>query len=109
MKRLGIVSFLNSRPLIAGLAGAPDVDLLYDVPAALEDWLVEGNVDAALVQRSLQIPGLVVRQAPEPADAEPVHDSSCSQSQVSRFSLMRRRNSTAVEPSNARWSQVNPR
>jgi len=49
LKRLGIVSFLNSRPLIAGLAGAPDVDLLYDVPAALEDWLVEGNVDAALV------------------------------------------------------------
>lgn len=49
MKRLGVVSFLNSRPLIAGLAGDPRVELLYDVPARLPDWLYDGKVDAALI------------------------------------------------------------
>src|SRR5690606_31776866 len=35
--------------------------------------------------------------------------SSCSQSQFSMLCLIRLRNRTAVEPSNARWSQVRPR
>ena len=52
----------------------------------------------------------------QPASPEPLarravgaHDSSCSQSQVSRFCLIRCRNSTAVDPSNTRWSHVRPR
>ncbi len=57
---------------------------------------------AALVDGALEIPGLLVREAAEPAGPHPGHDSSCSQSQPSIASLIRRRNSTAVEPSNAR-------
>ncbi len=49
MYRLGVVSFLNSRPLIAGLAGDQRVKLLYDVPARLPQWLDDGEVDAALI------------------------------------------------------------
>lgn len=47
--RLGVVSFLNSRPLIAGLPVDSRVELLYDVPARLPDWLDGGHVDAALI------------------------------------------------------------
>lgn len=47
--RLGVVSYLNAKPLIAGLAGQDDVDLIYDVPARLPTLLDEGIVDAALV------------------------------------------------------------
>ncbi len=49
MYRLGAVSFLNARPLIAGLADDGNVELLYDVPANLSNWLEEGYVDAALI------------------------------------------------------------
>lgn len=49
MHRLGVVSFLNSRPLIEGLADRPDVELILDVPAALPALLDAGRVDAALV------------------------------------------------------------
>lgn len=49
MYRLGVVSFLNARPLIAGLSEDPRVELLYDVPARLSDWLASGKVDVALV------------------------------------------------------------
>jgi len=47
--RLGVVSFLNSKPLIAGLATDPRVHCLFDVPAALPKRLAAGEVDAALV------------------------------------------------------------
>lgn len=47
--RLGVVSFLNSRPLIAGLDADPRVTLAFDVPAALPGRLDRGEVDAALV------------------------------------------------------------
>lgn len=47
--RLGAVSFLNSRPLVAGLEARGDVALRYDVPAALPQLLDSGAVDAALV------------------------------------------------------------
>ena len=57
--------------------------------------------DLALVDGTLQIPRFGIGQPTEPAGAEG-HASSCSQSQVSRFCLMRWRKSTAVEPSNAR-------
>jgi chorismate dehydratase len=47
--RLGVVSFLNARPLIADLDAHPRVQLAFDVPAALPARLEQGDVDAALV------------------------------------------------------------
>ena len=48
--RLGVVSFLNSRPLIEGLDGeSSGVDIVFDVPAALPDLLDRDAVDAALI------------------------------------------------------------
>lgn len=47
--RVGVVSFLNSKPLIEGLAGRSGVSLLFDVPAALPDRLNRGEFDVALV------------------------------------------------------------
>jgi chorismate dehydratase len=47
--RLGVVSFLNARPLIDGLAQKPDVTLTFDVPARLPNLLDTGAVDAALI------------------------------------------------------------
>jgi predicted solute-binding protein len=47
--RLGVVSFLNSRPLIDGLGDHGGVELVYDVPALLPGRLDRGEVDAALV------------------------------------------------------------
>ncbi|MGE0480309.1 MAG: menaquinone biosynthetic enzyme MqnA/MqnD family protein [Phycisphaerae bacterium] len=47
--RLGVVSFLNARPLVEGLAADPRVALRFDVPAQLPEMLRAGAVDAALV------------------------------------------------------------
>lgn len=47
--RLGVVSFLNSRPLIDGLEGDGRVQLTCDVPAALPARLADGSVDVALI------------------------------------------------------------
>lgn len=47
--RLGVVSFLNSRPLIDGLTHKPGIELTFDVPAALPGRLERGEVDAALI------------------------------------------------------------
>ncbi len=49
MIRLGVVSFLNSRPLIDGLTARSDVQCRFDVPAALSTRLAQGEFDAALV------------------------------------------------------------
>ena len=49
MYRLGVVSFLNARPLIEGLAERGDVEIVYDVPARLPDSLEAGQADAALI------------------------------------------------------------
>ena len=48
MLRLGVVSYLNSRPLIDGLA-ADDLVLDFDVPARLSERLLIGQFDAALI------------------------------------------------------------
>ncbi len=48
-QRLGVVSFLNSRPLICGLETDPRVELRLDVPSRLAGLLDRGEVDAALV------------------------------------------------------------
>lgn len=47
--RLGVVSFLNAKPLIEGLDGDDDIDLMFDVPARLPSLLEQGAVDVALV------------------------------------------------------------
>lgn len=49
MDRLGIVSFLNSKPLIAGLEQDRSLQLRFDVPAQLPNLLAAGEVDVALV------------------------------------------------------------
>lgn len=47
--RLGVVSFLNSRPLICGLESDARVRLRFEVPSALAALLDQGDVSAALV------------------------------------------------------------
>lgn len=49
MFRLGVVPYLNSRPLVEGLAGNPSLDLQFDVPARLAEPLAAENYDVALV------------------------------------------------------------
>jgi chorismate dehydratase len=46
---LGVVSFLNARPLVEGLSTRGDVDIIYDVPAHLPRVLEAGQADAALI------------------------------------------------------------
>ncbi|MHC4441183.1 MAG: menaquinone biosynthetic enzyme MqnA/MqnD family protein [Planctomycetota bacterium] len=46
---LGVVSYLNSRPLIEGLEADDGVGLKYGVPAELTGMLEQGEVDAALI------------------------------------------------------------
>ena len=47
--RLGVVSFLNAKPLIEGLDADGTVELIHDVPSRLAELLDAGTVDAALV------------------------------------------------------------
>jgi chorismate dehydratase len=47
--RLGVVSYLNSRPLVAGLEADDRVELFFGVPSRLPALLDDGQVDAALV------------------------------------------------------------
>jgi len=47
--RLGVVSFLNSRPLICGLEKESAVKLCFDVPSRLTERMIRGEFDAALV------------------------------------------------------------
>jgi chorismate dehydratase len=49
MLRVGVVSFLNARPLIDGLETDRDLQLLFDVPSRLADRLASGELDVALV------------------------------------------------------------
>ncbi len=49
MTRLGVVSFLNSRPLVEGLGARPDVSLRFEVPSRLAGLLDAGTVDVALL------------------------------------------------------------
>jgi len=48
MIRLAAVSYLNARPLVAGLEREPGVSLVTDVPARLLDLLLDDRADAAL-------------------------------------------------------------
>ncbi len=48
--RVGAVNYLNTRPLIYGLAElAPQIDLALDLPSRLADDLAAGRLDAALI------------------------------------------------------------
>src|SRR5688572_122364 len=48
--RIGAVNYLNSKPLVAGLAElAPQVRLLFDLPSRLADSLAAGRLDVALI------------------------------------------------------------
>lgn len=47
--KLGVVSFLNSKPLIEGLTDDPRVELRFAVPSALPELLHHNTVDAALI------------------------------------------------------------
>ncbi len=47
--RIGAVSYLNAKPLVAGLDSDPRVDLVFDIPARLPALLDTGAVDVALV------------------------------------------------------------
>lgn len=49
VQRLGVVSYLNAKPLIQGLEHNSGIELILDVPARLPDLLNRGLVDAALV------------------------------------------------------------
>lgn len=49
--RLGVVSYLNAKPLVYGLEQnpRPDIELVPDVPARLVERLRKGEIDAGLV------------------------------------------------------------
>ncbi len=47
--RIGAVSFLNTKPLVAGLVDHPDVHLELGVPSLLAEWLRSGRVECALI------------------------------------------------------------
>ena len=49
VQRLGVVSYLNAKPLIQGLEHDSGIELIFDVPAHLPDFLNRSLVDAALV------------------------------------------------------------
>ena len=61
--RIGAVNYLNTKPLIYGLAGAgSDIDLSLDFPSRLADQLTAGDLDVALIPsiEFLSSPDLVV-------------------------------------------------
>jgi chorismate dehydratase len=48
--RIGAVSYLNTRPLVYGLASlAPQHELIFDLPSRLADQLAAGELDVALI------------------------------------------------------------
>lgn len=47
--RLGAVSYLNVRPLVAGLEHDPQVELRFDVPSVCARLLGEGEIDLGMV------------------------------------------------------------
>lgn len=48
--RIGAVSYLNTKPLVYGLAEfAPRAEVVFDLPSRLADELAAGNLDVALI------------------------------------------------------------
>ena len=49
-KRIGAVSYLNTKPLVAGLEAISDrYELVFDLPSRLADRLASGELDVALI------------------------------------------------------------
>ncbi len=69
--RLGVVRFLNARPLIDGLERLADVQLEYGVPSELIGMLLDDRVDAALCS------SIDFQQSPEPLEIVPVGLLGC--------------------------------
>lgn len=63
---IGCVSFLNARPLVAGLEDEPDIRLAPDVPSRLLDGLLSGRTELALC------PVIDFQTAPRPLSIVPV-------------------------------------
>lgn len=50
MLRVGAVSYLNTKPLVHGLAATtPQAKVIFDLPSRLADRLAEGDLDVALI------------------------------------------------------------
>jgi chorismate dehydratase len=48
--RVGAVNYLNTKPLVEGLAGlAPRIDLSFDLPSRLADRMAAGELDVGLI------------------------------------------------------------
>jgi len=69
--RLGVVSFVNTLPLIDGLEILPDVSLRYSVPSSLMNQLVAGEVEVALCS------SIDYQRSPEPLLIVPVGLLGC--------------------------------
>ncbi len=69
--RLGVVSYLNTLPLIAGLESLESIELDHAVPSALIDRLLRGEVDLALCSVADYV------KSPEPLRMAPVGMLGC--------------------------------
>lgn len=69
--RLGVVSYLNTLPLVAGLDRVPGVELVPDVPARLADRLAAGETDLSLCSV------IDHQRSPVPLDLVPVGQIGC--------------------------------
>lgn len=48
--RVGAVNYLNTKPLVEGLAGfAPEIDLCFDLPSRLADRMAAGELEVGLI------------------------------------------------------------
>jgi len=66
--RIGAVSYLNTKPLVYGLAElAPQHELLFDLPSRLADDLAAGRLDLALIPSIEFFKDSVTRLSPTPA------------------------------------------
>ena len=70
-RRIGCVSFLNSKPLIHGLDRRPGVEVKFDVPSALLTDLASGEVDLALC------PIVDYQKSPQPLEIVPAGGIAC--------------------------------
>ena len=69
--RLGVVSFVNTLPMIDGLERLNEVELRHSVPSLLVDQLLEGSVDLALCS------SIDYQRSPEPLVIVPVGLLGC--------------------------------
>jgi chorismate dehydratase len=69
--RIGVVSYLNTLPLIAGLEALESIELEHAVPSRLIDRLLDGGVDLALVSAA------DYQKSPEPLRIVPAGMLGC--------------------------------